>query len=366
VGIAGVLIQIGGLLIVLAILIDIYLTVLHGGKISLISGPYIRLIWWIFCRVSELVPRRRNRILSYAGPTLIPAIINMWAVMLSIGFALIFLPTMGIHIVAASGDTTPTGFWPALYFSMMSLVTLGAGDLVSNNNLYRIFDVLGAFAGFSVLTAAISYLMSIYSALTRHRSFALALQHATGDKGTSIDLITKLGAGGDFTISQSTMGTFATELISLIEAHHTYTVLRYFRPHGNAYALPRIAFIVLDTASLIRTALDQERYYSLVQSTSIAQLWGGGMQMVKELGEVLSDDDIDENRPHDEEREQFWREHFATAIDRFRVEGIGVTDSPDEAADHYIELRRQWHPYLAAFSKHLMYDERAIHPGESD
>ncbi len=42
------------------------------------------------------------------------------------------------------------------------------------------------------------------------------------------------------------------ELATLVESHRIYTVLRHFRLASTAYALPRFAFLTIDSASLIR------------------------------------------------------------------------------------------------------------------
>lgn len=59
-------------------------------------------------------------------------------------------------------------------------------------------QIAGAMIGFSVLTASLTYLMSVYNGLTRRNNFALSLHHATDDTGSAADLVTRLGSGGDF------------------------------------------------------------------------------------------------------------------------------------------------------------------------
>lgn len=178
--------QITGTLIVLVALTDIYLSVLQRGSVSLLSGPLNRTVWRLFRR-SPPLPIRRNPFLSYAGPTLVALILIMWVPLLVIGFALVFLPALGTQITAASGKT-PTGFWPVLYFSAMSLSTLGSGDIIATGSPYRLLMALEALIGFSVFTVSLTYLLSVYSALIRHNSYALSLHNASNVTGNAAEL----------------------------------------------------------------------------------------------------------------------------------------------------------------------------------
>lgn len=356
--------QIAGTMIILIAFGDIYLSVLQGGAASLLSGRLNKAIWWVFQRVSDRLPRSKDQILSYGGPTIIPATVAMWVVLLSVGFALIFLPVMGTYIVASSGPT-PTGFWTALYFSAMSLATLGAGDLIATTDFYRLLDTFGALAGFSVLTASLAYLLSVYSALIRHNSFALSLHHASEGTGNATEIVTRLGAGGDFSTSHSAMTSLASDLMAVLESHHTYVVLRYFRLAGTSYALPRVMLLTLDTASLMRSALDSEQHHSLLRSTSVAQLWGGGMQMLTELGESFLPGGLVDEHADAEDDEQAWRGHFRRAVKQFQAEGIATVQDIHAGEDTYVALRREWQPGVAAFADYLMYEWSEICPSDN-
>jgi hypothetical protein len=123
-----ILSQIAGALIVFIALGDIDPTVLQGGSVSWVSGRLNRAVWRIFRGAASILPRNRNRFLSYASPTLVALNLITWVMLLVIGFALIFLPVLGTQIVASNGETpTPP---------------------------YRLLEVLGALIGFSVLTAS--------------------------------------------------------------------------------------------------------------------------------------------------------------------------------------------------------------------
>ena len=251
--------MLGGAALTAITLADIYLTVLKGGPVSLLSGPLASAAWRGFRRAAMRLDPWRNLLLSYAGPTIVALIVVAWAALLVVGFALIYWPGLGTAIRMSEG-ATPERFSTALYFSAMSLSTLSTGDIAAVTAPYRLLSVAQALVGFSVLTMTITYLLSVYRALDRHNSLALALHHGTGDSDDAAGWIARLGAGGDFEGSRQELARLGDGLMKLIAAHRTHLVLRYFRPEDATYSLPRIAFLTLDTATLLCSAIDQDRY----------------------------------------------------------------------------------------------------------
>lgn len=357
--------QFAGVALIIIALVDIYLTVLQGGSVSLLSTKLSKAVWWAFRTAGTHAGSYRNRLLSYAGPTLIPAIVFLWVSLLSIGFALFFLPVMGTRIVSASGET-PTGFWPALYFSQTSLVTLGTGDLVATTNFYRLVDTFGAIAGFSIVTASFTYLLSVYNSLIRYNSFAMSLHHASEDTGDAAELIARFGAGGSFQTSESAMSALANELISINESHHIYVVLRYFRGSNPAYSLPRVAMLVLNSTSLIRSALDQDHFAAFAHSTTTSQLWRGGMQLLTDLEPDFVPEDRVEGQKDTSELENVWRRYYRHALTKLEAEGIRTAVDPIAGEDHYVDLRRGWQPHISAFADYLLYENEEISPEIQD
>jgi hypothetical protein len=361
----NVVIQLAGAVLVIVTLVDVYLTVLQGGSVSLISAWAARGIWLVFRGVGKRLGRRKNRLLSYAGPTLVPALILMWVTLLSVGFALIHLPVMGTRIVASSGES-PAGFWSALYYSQMSLVTLGTGDLTATTDGYRLLSTFIAITGFSIVTASITYLLSVYNSLIRHNSFALSLHRGSDDTGDAAEFIARLGAGGSFNTSQTSLSLFANELSAVVQSHHIYVVLRYFRGSTPAYGLPRVAMMIMNTTSLIRSALDQDRFRALTLSTTTTQLWKGGLHLLTSLEPSLVPEKLVERYVSEPDNEQAWRAYYRRSVQRFQAEGIATATDPEAGEEHYVELRRIWQPHISAFADYLQYDRQEICPGEQE
>ena len=361
----GWLAQAVGLTLVLASLIDIFLTVLYARSgVGLLSPRLSRGYWGVFRRIALAFSSSRPLLLTYCGPTLLVLIAGSWVTLLVVGFASIAWPALGTGIQASQGRT-PTDFATALYYSGYALTTLGTGDIVPTTAFYRILIVVEALIGFSVMTVTLTYFLSVYNALVRRNRFALSLHHRTGDTADAAELVARLGSNGDFSGARQSIDSIAGDLLSLLESHHSYPVLHYFRFREPYYALPRLALITMDTATLIKSALDEEAYRSLVRSAAVAHLFNGGLHLLEELSRsFLSGGEPRDVTDLDPKTAYAWREHYKRAVERLSAEGIAAVHDPEAGADLYLALRRQWDGYIWAFADQLAFERETIEPGE--
>lgn len=345
-----------GMVLVIVALGDIFLTVLYARSgAGLLSDRLHKGVWRLFRYAARRLPRFKNRLLAFAGPLLLVFTALFWVALLLLGFSLIIWPTLGSGIRASSGPT-PIDFATALYYTGYSLTTLGTGDLVPYTSFYRLLTVFEAAVGFSVLTLALTFFTSVYSALVRRNTFALGLHHRASGTADAAVLLTRLAPSGDFGSARSELSTMADELLNLYESHHFYPVLHYFRFEGEAYSLARVALLTLDTATLIRSALDEKAYSSFIRSSAVAALWGSGTQLLEGVAAIS----LPNPRPGkidelEAESEKLWRAHYLRATEKLRAEGITVAKDLKAGADSYVALRREWGEYIAAFADYMAY-----------
>jgi hypothetical protein len=76
-----------GVLLILVILLDIFLTVLYARIGTGIIGPSLgRLVWLSFIKASNSASRsRRGTVLSFCGPVMLVLVVGFWAVGLTLG-----------------------------------------------------------------------------------------------------------------------------------------------------------------------------------------------------------------------------------------------------------------------------------------
>jgi hypothetical protein len=129
-------------------------------------------------------------VLIYAGPTSILAIIVSWATLTWFGFALIYLPRLQTDFThLQAGDASHSGIIDAMSISIGALITLSEGSYAVRHWL-QIVRGAEAMIGFGLLTASVSWLLSIYQVLESRRSVAqqaTLLHHA--ERTNRIDII---------------------------------------------------------------------------------------------------------------------------------------------------------------------------------
>lgn len=345
--------------IILLILVDIFRTILHHGDTGPLSGRSNRLIWRALRWASLLLPRFRDAILGVAGPVMVVITVGVWVVSLVLGFALIVWPALGTGI-QDTGGATSTDFATAVYFSGYALTTLGTGDIVAETAPYQLLMVIEAGLGFSVLTMALTYVLAVYGAIISRNTFALALHHGAGGHYDAAELVARLGPGGDFSQSRTELTSLATGLLELVDLHRSYPILPYFRFREPFHALPGMMMVMMDTVSLILSTLNEEEYRALTDSAVVAQLWGGGMEMLREISTSLLSAQavVTVARPTSDDMD-VWRDRYRRALARLAL--VGITPIHDVAAgeERYVCLRGEWAPMVAAWERMLLHDRGA-------
>jgi hypothetical protein len=225
-----------GILIVLTIALDIGLAVLHPTIQGPMSHRITRLIWHAVRRLAITV--HAPRVLTFAGPLATLGLLFWWLVGLWIGFALIYLPFLP-HFAAAD-HLTHKGFFDALYISATMLTTLGLGDIAPTHSAMRAAVGCEAVAGVGTVTAAISYVLSVYPLATQTRAHARYLSDLQlHEPPAAVEYLSAAGDSGIAEIHQR-----------LIDGHQSlrrFPVLYYFHPDQEAESIKRL----LESASVL-------------------------------------------------------------------------------------------------------------------
>jgi hypothetical protein len=152
-----------GFLIVAFTLREVYQDLFHPSSTGSLSDFVASTTFNMF--------RHVPRFLSEAGPLAIVLVIFIWAASVCVGFALIYwaMPPGSFKIQAGQ---PPTAFWQMVYFSLEVLTTLGLGDYAPVPIWLRLLVTFEALVGFGVLTASVSSIILVHSALARLRTLA--------------------------------------------------------------------------------------------------------------------------------------------------------------------------------------------------
>lgn len=167
---ADVLITIAGAALIAIGLRDIFLTLFQPAGAGELSRWVTRGVWILAHRLQ----RSPERAPGYAGPLGYVLAVAVWAATLVIGWALIYLPHIPEGFAFGTGLAPPEhgSFADAIYISLVNITSLGFGDIVPRDSGLRILSGTETIFGLGLLTASISWLISIHSALTRRETAA--------------------------------------------------------------------------------------------------------------------------------------------------------------------------------------------------
>ena len=167
----------GGVVLVVIGLNDVFHTLFHPAGQGRLSTLLVKVPW----RLTQRLRRRPGRI---AGPAGIVLVVLSWMLLQALGWALIYLPYVpgGFSYSPGISPGRYPDFAEALYISLVTLATLGFGDVVAVSPVLRVVSPLQAVTGFMLLTAAVTWLNQLYPTLSRGRALArrLALLRRSG------------------------------------------------------------------------------------------------------------------------------------------------------------------------------------------
>jgi len=216
-----------GLGLVLLVTVDAVLTVLHPtrrGPLTHVTGAAV----WSTARALARAVGRPG-LLGWAGMLAVVAVFALWTALMWLGWALVYLPNLGDFSFDSAVPYGDRGWAEALYVSGMALTTVGYGDVVGATDSMRLATVTEAAAGFGLMTAAITYVLSIYPLTTDLRSAARMVETQADDPARAAQLVVLGGA--------SYLQNLQHELLTIDENTERFPFLYYFRAKDAAASL---------------------------------------------------------------------------------------------------------------------------------
>jgi hypothetical protein len=161
----------GAVLIVTA-LHDVFRTLFHPRGEGRLARTVMSAIWRLTARLDA-----RRPVASMAGPLGMISVIALWGSLVVLGWTLVYLAHVpdGLSYAPALAPEERNDLLDALYLSLVTVATLGFGDIVPTSPWLRVAAPLEALVGFVLLTAAVSWVLQVYPALHRRRVLALRL-----------------------------------------------------------------------------------------------------------------------------------------------------------------------------------------------
>ncbi|HEV2791889.1 MAG TPA: potassium channel family protein [Solirubrobacterales bacterium] len=243
-----------GIALILVALRDIFDVLFHPTGRGIVARRIVRGV----STLARRLPGGSGTVGLLSGPLGYIAVVGAWATLLAVGWALVFMPQLpgGFTFDPGLDPAAHSGFVDALYVSLVNLTSLGYGDISPASPLLRVLGPLETIFGLGLLTASISWLISIYNAISRRDSLAHEVHLA---KETEERLGEKL-ADADPELLATMLASFAEQLIRARRDLIHFPITHYFRTEDEERAL---AGLLPFLASLVEEAGEEGRPHAL-------------------------------------------------------------------------------------------------------
>jgi len=231
-----------GIGLIFAALRDIFDTLFHPSGKGMLSRTLPRPLW----RGSRWISAHYPTVRELCGPVALLAVIASWVVLLAVGWSLVLWPHL-IEGFSFDPELTPStrgGFTDALYLSLVTLTTLGFGDIAPASGWLRVLVPLEAAIGLVLLTAGLSWVVSLYPAFSRHRSLAHEIslvREAESESGIGIRQMDALAA-------ELMLGNMTSQLVAVQTDLVHFPISYYFRSGHERFELSSVMPCLLHLA----------------------------------------------------------------------------------------------------------------------
>ena len=210
---------------------DIFDTLFHPSGKGMLSRALPRFLWRGVRRIGGRYPLAQE----LCGPVTLLAVIASWAALLAVGWAFVFWPHLARGFLLAPGlsSSAQGGFIDALYISLVTLTTLGYGDITPTSSWLKVLVPFEALVGFGLLTASLSWVISLYPAFSRHRSLAHEVnlvREAESETEIGVRQMDALAA-------EQMLGSLTTQLIAVQTDLIHFPISYYFRSSNERFEL---------------------------------------------------------------------------------------------------------------------------------
>jgi hypothetical protein len=300
-----------GLLLVWIVLRDLFVGVVVPRPAR---GPFrpsnlvIRWSWrfwrWVGNRSTDTAVRE-GRLGAFAPMAVILLLVG-WVIGLIFGYGLV------LDSIREQIRPVPANLGTSLYFSAVSLLTIGYGDFVPVGFFARLIALVEGATGLGVVAVVISLLFSLYGSFQRREVLVITLDALAGAPPSGVVLLENSLRYNMIQHLDETLDEWKVWSSEVLESHLAYPVLAYFRSsHDNESWISAIG-AVLDATVLILTTVED------VPRGPAKLMYGVGSHLVEDLSWFFRTSHM-----HEVGIERF---EFDQACERLSEAGFTLTD----------------------------------------
>ena len=249
---------IAGLLVLVGILLDVFLTVVvprrapRTGPLVRLSGYLIPGLWsvWRWIGLRQASADRREAILGSFGALMVMLLLVAWISGFVLGYGLLF------DALRDQIRPTPENLGASLYFAGTALLTLGFGDFVAISALARILTLAAAATGLGVFATVITLLFTLYGSFQRREVAVVVLEAGAGAPPSGLTLLETYARAGIMADLSHVFRDWQAWAAEVLDSHLAYPILAYFRSsHDNDSWISSLG-AVMDAATLVLTTIE--------------------------------------------------------------------------------------------------------------
>lgn len=240
-----------GLLILAAILADIFVTTLTTRGAGFLTSRVSEGLWrgalWMHRR------RPRHRLLANMGPLLTASLLLTWVAAMWAGWSFVF--SAGPTAIVESNTGEPADVWSRIYYAGFTLFTLGVGDYRPNGAIWQILTAICVANGLLIITMSITYFVPIVSAASRKRQLASSVASLGM---LPADILANGWYDGNFDRLMAQLGGLSGAIAELAQQHLAYPALHYFHSADEETAVGARLAALDEALRLLRHAVASE------------------------------------------------------------------------------------------------------------
>jgi hypothetical protein len=241
-----------GIVCLFTVLLDAFQTIIlprrAAGRFRL-TRIFYAVTWrpWVFFTRRLRNSRKRETAFSYYGPLSLIFLLVVWAVVMLLGFALIYY-ALGSPF---NDLTRQSEFLSDLYVSGTTIFTLGLGDVTPHSASTRVLVILETGMGLGFLAVVMGYFPVLYSAFSRREVSISLLDARAGSPPTAAELMRRHSYQGAEQALSLLLVEWERWSAELMESHISYPLLCYFRSQHSNQSWISALTAILDTSALL-------------------------------------------------------------------------------------------------------------------
>ena len=200
---------------------------MQGG--GWLTSKFSQTFWNLLLKISG--NNGNSKLLSQAGFFLLVFIVLIWVGLLVLSFFLLLQSDVDSLV---NSSKIPASAIEKLYYSGFVISTLGIGDFMASNDIWRIVTDVYSFTGLILLTMSVTYFIPVLSGVIKQRKLGINLSSLGSSPQ---EIILNAWNGKDYEFFKLQMLNFADALLEHNQNHRAYPVIHFFHNNNKEHTI---------------------------------------------------------------------------------------------------------------------------------